>query len=567
MTRNTLLVLAMVAGLAHSQPAVADHGHFTNPILRGGHPDPSICRDDTGFYLVNSTFEYFPALPVHHSTDLVNWTLIGHGLHRPEQATGAVNLVDVQSDGGIHAPTIRCHDGRYFIITTNVYLPPGEGARTEFVNFIVMADDPRGPWSQPIVIEGAPGIDPDLFFDDDGRAWYVGTHSPTEPNFPGEGEIYLQELDTDTWQLKGERHFLWRGACGGVWSEGPHLYKREGRYYLMIAEGGTSFNHAVMIAVSDDITGPYTSNPRNPILSSRHLSYDFWVNSTGHADLIELEDGRWYLVALGIRGDYERGSNMGRETHLVPVTWEREPFWWQEVNTLWPVVAPETGRIERKTPLPFPAKPQERNNTFVDEFDGDTLGLDWAYRRVPEPGTVVVKDGAAHLRASAAVIRERGRASLVGFRQTESDFEYAARLRFDSDAPGSEAGLNLFQKDNNYIAYTVRRGDTGWMLRVEAIGPKSNRDATPEAKVVHEATLEGYAGDIILRVVSRDDRYAFSYTLGDAADPIPALGMDAGHILSKKYTGAHLGLYATGNGKDTGDLARFEWVRYEAFER
>ncbi|MEO1319699.1 MAG: glycoside hydrolase family 43 protein, partial [Pseudomonadota bacterium] len=516
---------------------------------------------------VNSTFEYFPGLPIHHSTDLVNWTLIGHGLHRPEQATGAVNLVDVQSDGGIHAPTIRCHDGRYFIITTNVYLPPEEGAQTEFVNFIVMADDPRGLWSQPIVIDDAPGIDPDLFFDDDGRAWYVGTHSPAEPNFPGEGEIYLQELDTETWQLKGERHFLWRGACGGVWSEGPHLYKREGRYYLMIAEGGTSFNHAVMIAVSDDIMGPYTSNPRNPILSSRHLSYDFWVNSTGHADLIELEDGRWYLVALGIRGDYERGSNMGRETHLVPVTWEREPFWWQEVNTLWPVVAPETGRIERKTPLPFPAEPQERNNTFVDEFNGDTLGLDWAYRRVPEPGTVVVKDGAAHLRASAAVIRERGRANLVGFRQTESDFEYAARLRFDSDTPGSEAGLNLFQKDNNYIAYTVRRGDTGWMLRVEAIGPKSNRDATPEAKVVHEATLEGYAGDITLRVVSRDDRYAFSYTLGDAGEPIPALGMDAGHILSKKYTGAHLGLYATGNGKDTGDVARFEWARYEAFER
>ena len=210
---------------------------------------------------------------------------------------------------------------------------------------------------------------------------------------------------------------------------------------------------------------------------------------------------------------------------------------------------------------------QERNNTFVDEFEGEALGLDWAYRRVPEPGTVVVKGGAVHLRANAAVIRERGRANLVGFRQTESDFEYAAHLRFDSGTPGSEAGLNLFQKDNNYIAYTVRRGDAGWLLRIEAIGPTSNRDATPQAKVVHEATLNDYAGDIILRVVSRDDQYAFSYTLGDEGEPSPAFAMSAGYILSKKYTGAHLGLYATGNGKDTGDVARFEWVRYEAFER
>ncbi|MEO1594720.1 MAG: glycoside hydrolase family 43 protein [Pseudomonadota bacterium] len=567
MTRNTLFAWALVAGLGLSPVAAAEHGHFTNPILRGGYPDPSICRDDTGFYLVNSTFEYFPGLPVHHSTDLVNWTLIGHGLHRAEQATGAVNLVDVQSDGGIHAPTIRCHEGRYYIITTNVYLASEAGAETEFVNFIVTADDPRGPWSQPVVIEGAPGIDPDLFFDDDGRAWYLGTHSPAEPNFPGEGEIYLQELDTRTWQLKGERHFLWRGACGGVWSEGPHLYKREGRYYLMIAEGGTSFNHAVMIAVSDAIEGPYTSNPRNPILSSRHLSYDFWVNSTGHADLIELEDGRWFLVALGIRGDLERRSNMGRETHLVPVTWEREPFWWQEVNTLWPVVSPETGRVERETPLPFPARPQQRNNTFRDDFDGDALGLEWAHRRVPKPGTVAVKDGAAHLRADAAVIQERGRASLVGFRQTESDFDYAARLRFDSETPGSEAGLNLFQKDNNHIAYTVRRDDNGWLLRIVATAPKSNRDPTPQAKLVHEATLADYQGDIILQVASRDDEYAFSYTLGDAGEPTPAFAMDGTYILSRGYTGAHLGLYATGNGKDTGDVARFDWVRYEAFER
>ena len=204
-----MIILLFVASHAIAQ---APNG-YTNPILRGGFPDPSICRVGKDYYLVNSTFEYFPGLPVHHSRDLVNWELIGYGLHREDQVTGAVNLVDVQSNGGIHAPSIRCRDGMFYIITTNVYRPPGEGAKTEFVNFVITATDPAGPWSEPHVLEGAPGIDPDLFFDDDGRVWYAGTHSPEQPNFPGEGEIWLQEVDTDQWALIGERYFLWRGAC------------------------------------------------------------------------------------------------------------------------------------------------------------------------------------------------------------------------------------------------------------------------------------------------------------------------------------------------------------------
>jgi alpha-N-arabinofuranosidase len=152
-----------------------------------------------------------------------------------------------------------------------VYVAPDSNT-TQFVNFVITADDPRGPWSLPKVLEGAPGIDPDIFFDDDGKVWYVGTHNPENPNFPGEGEIWLQQINTEKWQLTGERHYLWRGACGGIWVEGPHIYKHDGHYYLVVAEGGTSFNHAVMVAVSDNITGPYQSNERNPILTTRHLS-------------------------------------------------------------------------------------------------------------------------------------------------------------------------------------------------------------------------------------------------------------------------------------------------------
>ena len=209
--KKIILSLAMAISVSlFAQPT-----GFINPIIPGGHPDPSICRVGEDFYIVNSTFEYFPALPIHHSKDLVNWELIGYGIHRKEQATGAVNLVDVQQDGGIHAPTIRYHDGTFYVITTNVYSPVDKNKPTEMVNFIITAEDPAGPWSEPHVIEGAPGIDPDLFFDDDGKVYFVGTHAVGQPNTDGIGEIWVQELDLENFELVGERHSVWRGACGG----------------------------------------------------------------------------------------------------------------------------------------------------------------------------------------------------------------------------------------------------------------------------------------------------------------------------------------------------------------
>ncbi len=565
MIRATLVgAVSLLMLLALPSVSAAEEATFRNPIVKGSSPDPSICRVGNDYYIVNSTFEYFPGLPIHHSTDLVNWKLIGHGLHRESQATGAVNLVDVQSNGGIHAPTLRCHDGRFYIITTNVYLPPEDGAETEFVNFVITADDIEGPWSEPYVIDGAPGIDPDLFFDDDGRVWYVGTHSPENPSFEGEGEIWLQELDPDSWSLIGERHLLWRGACGGVWVEGPHMYKREGRYYLMVAEGGTSFNHAVMMAVSDDITGPYASNPRNPILSSRHLSYDFWVNSTGHADLVELPDGRWYMVALGIRGDERRNSNMGRETHLIPVVWQREPFEWQEVKTLWPVAAPDTGRVERENPLPFAGKAQVEPGDFSDDFDANELQLGWTFRRVPRPGTYSLdaRDGYLRLYASTTAIGERQQASLMGFRQTESDFEYSALMQFSPDGDDAEAGLSLVQKDDNYLNFTVVR-NTGRMSVRLVLAERGE-----EPRVIEEAELTDYDGEIALAVVSRDGEYVFSYATDDGQAPVRVASTAADHILARgSYTGAFLGLYASTNGGAPGPFADFDRVQYRGFER
>ena len=328
MKKNVLSFLFLVL----LQFSLIAQENFTNPILRGGHPDPSICRVGNDFYIVNSSFEYFPALPIHHSTDLVNWELVGYGLDRASQVFSPVNLVDVQQQGGIHAPSIRYHKGLFYIVVTNVYSPKDPSKETEMVNFIITAEDPSGPWSDPHIIANAPGIDPDIFFDEDGSVWFVGTHDVGDPNKNGIGEIWVQELDLNSWELKGERFSVWAGACGGCCVEGPHIYKRDGMYYLMVAEGGTSRNHSVMMAISDNIRGPYQSNPKNPILTSRHLSNNNWVHSTGHADLVELQDGRWYMVALGIRNDLMGTSNMGRESHLIPVNWETAVSGWEEVE-------------------------------------------------------------------------------------------------------------------------------------------------------------------------------------------------------------------------------------------
>lgn len=528
---------------------------FTNPIITGGYPDPSICKVGDTFYLVNSSFEYFPGLPIHKSKDLINWKLIGHGLHRESQASSTVNLVDVQSNGGIHAPTIRYNKGVYYIISTNVYYD-AEKKKADMVNFIITANNPAGPWSDPIHIEGAPGIDPDLFFDDNGRVWYVGNQAPENPSFDGEGEIWLQELDLNEYSLIGERHLLWRGACGGVWAEGPHMYKKDGKYYLIIAEGGTSFNHAVMVAMSENIEGPYISNPRNPILTSRHLSYDNWVNSTGHGDIIELDDGRYYIVFLGIRNEINRGSNMGRETFIAPLSWEREPFEWKENKDLWPVVSPISGKIEKVNKVIFENSVQENSNNFRDDFNSKHLNLKWNFRRIPLEDIYSLSKRAGYLRmyCNQNIIKERSRAALMGFKQKETDFEYFVNMNFNPEKDKAEAGVSIFQKDDNYINFTVFKNEEKIFIKMYAF-------QNDKIISVYEQEIVDYNGKIKLKISSEEGEYKFLYsTRGFRYRLFTKIKNDI--VKSVGYTGAHIGLYATSNGDKSNDYADFDYIDY-----
>jgi alpha-N-arabinofuranosidase len=520
---------------------------FLNPIINGGYPDPSIVRVEDDFYIVNSSFEYFPALPIHHSKDLVNWELIGYGIDRPSQGTGKVNLYDVQQQGGIHAPSIRYHDGLFYIVTTNVYSPVDKSKPTEMVNFILTAKNPAGPWSDPYVIEGAPGIDPDIFFDDNGKVWFVGTHDTGNPNKNGIGEIWIQELDLNNWKLKGQRHSIWRGACGGCCVEGPHIYKQYGRYYLMVAEGGTSYNHAVMIASSKNIEGPYDSNPKNPILTSRHLSNNNWVHSTGHADLVQLKDNRWYMVSLGIRNEMDSTSNMGRETHLMPVVWEEawdnwvevEKGRWEPVIIKWPVVAPNTGKVERNTSIPFLEKKQNINYSFYDDFTSSKLDLQWNFRRVPRENTYELnsKNKTLKLNLSPESFELRSQYNLMGFRQKETEFEYSSSMNFKPKKNFSEAGLSIFSQDDNYINFTVKKHNNKTLLNL-SVKPRDQK-----LDIIKSIPLK-YNENIILKIVSKDNKYIYYYSLddGNSFDVFTETG--ANLVLCKGYIGTNLGLYA-----------------------
>ena len=503
--------------------------------------------------MANSSFEYFPGIPIHKSKDLVNWTLIGHGLQREAQCTGAVNLVDVQSNGGIYAPTLRYHDGTFYVITTAIYFD-AKTKKHSGNNFIITATNPAGPWSDPVVVQGAPGIDPDLFFDEDGRLWYTGQQKPKDPEFIDQKEIWMQELNRETFQLMGARYHLWRGACDGVWTEGPHIYKNDGRYYLMIAQGGTSFNHAVMVAASDKLTGPYVSNARNPIFTSRQLSYENWVHSTGHGDLVKLDDGRWYMFLLGVRGDLKRKSNMGRETFVVPVSWERDMHL-RKGKILWPVVAPKTGRVERVNPVIFDGGTPAKNRAFRDDFKHSTLNLAWNFVRVPLPNTYSLDENPGHLRlfTHKNTISRRKRAHFMGIKQTESDFVFTTKMRFNPSHDESTAGIAIVQKDENYVSFSVRKEADGML--VEVLHNKK------KVQTIKAHKLNSYKGEIRFKLVSANDTYTFSYaTKGKRYKVLTTTPADL--VLFSGFTGAHIGLYATSNGQDNNDFTDYDWINY-----
>jgi xylan 1,4-beta-xylosidase len=294
---------------------------ISNPILSGFNPDPSIIRVKDDYYIATSTFEWFPGVQIHHSKDLVNWTL----LTRPLNKTSQLDMKGVPDSCGVWAPCLSHNNGVFYLVYTVVKNFNGDWKDTP--NFVVTATDICGPWSEPTRINSS-GFDPSLFHDDDGKSYFVNM-LVDHRNSTFFGGIVLQEYDRNTHKLIGKIHHIFSGTEHGL-TEGPHLYKKNGYYYLLTAEGGTSYDHCVSLARSKSLLGPYEIHPNNPVLTSKYSSSND-LQKTGHADLVETQNGEWYMVFLTSRPLTEQGRCItGRETAIEKVTWHKDNWLYLE---------------------------------------------------------------------------------------------------------------------------------------------------------------------------------------------------------------------------------------------
>ena len=511
---------------------------FENPILPGFYPDPSICRVGEDFYVVTSSFEYFPGIPILHSRDLVHFRQIGHVLSRPSQ----LQLAGVRSSGGIYAPTLRFHRGRFYVVCTNV----DAGG-----NFIVTARRPEGPWSEPRWIDKE-GFDPSLLFDGD-VVYYSRDGKGPDFDHP---LVYQTQIDVTTGKLRNKPKPIYAGT-GGVWPEASHLYRVGSWYYLVIAEGGTAYDHSVVVARSRKPMGPFEPCPRNPVLTHRDRQRDAF-QALGHADLVDTPQGDYYAVLLGIRPKRGRFHHLGRETFLAPVTWGSDG---------WPIFG-RHGRLPGV--LPFPALPKHAFPRLParDDFDTDKLRHEYVFVRNPLPKSysLTAQPGMLRLRGLASDLSDTMPKAFVGRRQTDFDCRCRTSLSFEPLAMSDEAGLVVRSSELFHYSLVVRRS---------SLTDISAREAQLWATVAGKLRLIGRVpvgrGPVLLEVLANASEYRFSAGSGRR---MAAVGVLATKQLSAEvgtatgpgmcFTGVVIGMYASGRGQAAATHADFDWFEYKA---
>lgn len=482
--------------------------------MKGFNPDPSICRVGDDFYLVTSTFEFFPGVPVYHSKNLVEWELINHCLTTDNQ----LNLENCRCSGGIFAPTLRYHDGLFYMITTNV---------TDKGNFVVYTDDIRGTWSEPQWIDHK-GIDPSLLFDDDGKVYYCGTGHDAE----GKQGIALFEINPRTGEKLSDTVMISYGT-GGKFPEAPHLYKINGYYYLMMAEGGTEYGHMETIFRSKSLYGPYEACPFNPILSHK----DFMgspIQATGHTDLVEDADGNWWLVCLGIRPlSASLLHNLGRETFLAPVKWSSDG---------WPIVG-DNGRIalEMEAELPAPLSGTKASIDFTDDFTSNALHREWNFVRNPrrERYCLTERKGYLKLLGGNETVNDY-HPSFVGVRQKEFEVKVETKLLIEDFTDGQKAGLAAYYNMNYYYGiYVTQESGQHYVVLVKKV-----HDIEP---IAAKQPID-FPGEIEFQVETGKDDYVFRYRLGGEWITLgtgKTAGLCTEGTMMMTFTGTYLGLFAS----------------------
>ena len=550
----TLLIILVASApapfMAVSQSRqVVDTQRVMNPILPGFYPDPSICRVGDDYYVVNSSFAYFPGIPIFQSKDLSHWTLLGHVMDRAEQ----LNLDSLGVSRGIFAPAIRYSRGVFYVTCTLV----DRGG-----NFVVTAKSAAGPWSNPVWIPEINGIDPSLFFDDDGKAYVIyNSVAPDDtPLYQGHRTIRMYEFDARGLKVTGTERILVNGGTDlsrkPIWIEAPHIFQRDGYYFLIAAEGGTADQHSEVVFRSMAVEGPYVPYEKNPILTQRHLDprRDRPVTCTGHADFVETPGGDWWAVFLGCRPyqPYEKEFfNTGRETFLAPVRWQDG----------WPVINPDHETVQYSYPLTL--RPDHAAGggklATMDEFTSSTLNGNWVFLRTPREVWYSLTDRPGYLamRVRPEICSKPVNPSFLGWRQPHLRGRATVSLEFLPRKDTEKAGLLVFQSEHNfyYLCKTMKDGTAMVQLYRSTAGD--------DMELMTSQTLPDNpkSGRIELKVEARGGTYAFFHASRPGewhqiGEDVPA------SYLSTKVAGGFVGclyaLYATSLGTPGAATAYFD---------
>ncbi|WP_303828410.1 glycoside hydrolase family 43 protein [Asticcacaulis taihuensis] len=508
---------------------------YENPILPGFYPDPSITRAGDDYYLINSSFAYYPGIPVFHSRDLVHWKQIGNAIDRP----GMLDFSGLATSRGVFAPAISHHDGLFYIINTCVDCGG---------NFVITAKDPAGPWSDPVWLNFG-GIDPSIFWDDDGKAWIVWNDSPEgQPLYEGHRAIWIQQFDPVQMQMVGEKHVVVNGGVDiskrPVWIEGPHIYKVDGRYYLMAAEGGTSVNHSEVILSSEKVGGPYVPYASNPILTQRDLdpARPMPITSAGHADLVQTPGGDWHAIFLAVQPYEGNLYNTGRETFMLPVNWQKDAQ-----GIAWPIILPKGVAIPAAVDLPnLPGQVQEPHYTRYSHHFGYSYGggapLDWLQIRTPKSDFLtVLNDETIGLTALPEAIGDvQSHPAFIGLRQKHVNATFSTVVNYQPLKEGDRAGILAVQNDDFYIFYglAMRNGKT-----VLEVTRRAGRSDPLDGLVI--ASQPAPVGPVSLKADIRAGRATFSYGKGTTI----VTDVDVTNLSTDKaggFVGTLIGPYAYG---------------------
>jgi alpha-N-arabinofuranosidase len=519
------------------------HQYF-NPILAGFYPDPSICRKGDTYYLVNSSFSFYPGVPIFTSKDMVNWTQIGHVLDRPSQ----LFLDSTQTvSQGVYAPDIKYnpYNDTFYMITTGVY---GLG------NFFVKTQDPAQGWSDPVLLPEIKGIDPSFFFDEDGKAYIVHNAEPEgSADWEQQRAIRLYEFDLITEKVIGNGKEVIRGGARPedkpIWIEGPHLYKIKDYYYLMCAEGGTDTDHSEVVFRSKTPWGVYEAYANNPILTQRDLPENRpeKVTCAGHADLIETPEGEWWAVFLACRPYEDNLVNTGRETFLLPVEWKDGfPVILPQGKSIPTVITVETlgsaSLYDRdETHDRASLHPATGNFEYKNEFDSPALDYSWIFLRTPQESFYTIENGKLAITPLPLSIEEKGSPSAIFRRQQHTHFEVETRLDFSPESATDFAGFTLFQheKFNFIFGKTSIDGVTTLIVDRNENGKTRLAAISIEDKKHHPVTL---------KVVGKGRYYDFFYRFDNEKWQTLAIDADATNLSTRHaggFIGACIGVYAT----------------------